>query len=141
METAEVRAGTAMSTETPVPALFQRLLMDSEAEIRKLLLLQQDHAGGGKQQGEKQKKNRRVFEQGGVEILQMSVRQKLVTASKQQNQNLFTKLTCHPLPKSCWNSPGPAPTSPGPVPTYLFFLVFFSAALSPVLIKEGKEWL
>lgn len=56
METAEVRAGTAMSTETPVPALFQRLLMDSEAEIRKLLLLQQDHAGGGKQQGEKQKK-------------------------------------------------------------------------------------
>lgn len=58
--------------------------MHSEAEIGRLLLLQQDHAGGGKSAGRKtENKNLRVFGQGGVEILQMSVRQKPVTGSKQ----------------------------------------------------------
>lgn len=131
-------------TRNPVPVLFQRVLMQSEAQIGRLLLLQQDHAGGGKSAGRKtENKNLRVFGQGGVEILQMSVRWKPVTGSKAVKPKLICKVDfCHPLPKSCWNSQcRTSPTSTGPVPpipTYLFFLVFFSAALSPALIKGGK---
>lgn len=57
--------------------------MDSEAEIERLLLLQQEHSGGGKSAGRKtENKILRVFGQGGVEIVQLSVRQKLKTAFK-----------------------------------------------------------
>lgn len=66
-----------------MPILFQRLLRDSEAETGRFLLPQQDHAGGGKPAGRKtEDKIWRVFGQGGVEILQLSVRQKLETAFK-----------------------------------------------------------